>query len=301
MQKPRLLVILGPTASGKSSLAVELAQKYNGEVVSADSRQVYKGLDLGTGKITPAEMQGVPHHLLDVADPATTFTVSDFKLLAEKAIDDIIARGKLPILCGGTGFYIQAVVDNVTLPEVPPNDALRNELETKTAEELFERLQKMDPDRAADLDHHNKRRLIRAIEIAEALGKVPKLESESQKNSGKCDTFQIGIETPDDELKKNIHARILSRIDTGMIKEVAALHKNGLSWERLDDLGLEYRYISKHLQGELSKDELIAMLDLKIWQYVKRQRTWFKRDERIQWLSLLQKNIIFEVLDRFLS
>ena len=135
--KPKILVILGPTASGKTALSVELAKKFNGEIISADSRQVYKGMDVGTGKVTKREMKGIPHHLLDVADPRKRFTVADFKRQAEKAINEILSRGKLPIICGGTGYYIQAVVDGITPPEVPPDKKLRSELEKKSADELF--------------------------------------------------------------------------------------------------------------------------------------------------------------------
>ena len=173
--KTKLLIILGPTASGKSDLAVQLAKKYNGEIISADSRQVYKGLNIGTGKITKKEMSGIKHHLLDVTDPKKVFTVSQFKTLVEIAIADISSRGKLPIICGGTGFYIQAVVDNIILPEVPPNKKLREKLNKKTTTELFEILKKLDNERAKNIDAKNPRRLIRAIEIAEKLGKVPPL------------------------------------------------------------------------------------------------------------------------------
>src|SRR3990167_3851819 len=172
----KIIVILGPTASGKSALAVKLAKKFNGEVISADSRQVYKGLNIGTGKITRKEMGGVPHYCLDVVSPKKIFTVADFKKCAEKAIEKIFAKNKTPIIVGGTGLYIQAVVDNITLPEVKPNWKLRKELEKKTTEEMFKMLKKLDPERAKTIDAKNPRRLIRAIKTAEALGKAPNLE-----------------------------------------------------------------------------------------------------------------------------
>ena len=166
--KPKILVILGPTATGKSGMAVRLAKKFNGEIISADSRQVYKGLDIGSGKITEKEMLGVAHHLLDIANPKRKFSVTDFKEKAEKTIEDILKRSRLPIICGGTGFYIQALVDNLILPEVAPNLSLRKKLEKKTPAELFEILKKLDPKRADSIERQNPRRLIRAIEIAVA-------------------------------------------------------------------------------------------------------------------------------------
>ncbi|MCC7004398.1 tRNA (adenosine(37)-N6)-dimethylallyltransferase MiaA [Candidatus Nomurabacteria bacterium] len=276
--KPKILVIVGPTASGKSDLAVKLAKKLNGEVISADSRQVYKGLNIGTGKITKKEMWGVKHHLLDVASPKKRFTVADYKKLADKVIKNVLSRGKLPIICGGTGFYIQAVVDDLILPEVEPNLTLRKQLEKKTANELHKILLKLDKNRANNIDKNNSRRLIRAIEIAKALGKVPKIT----KNS-KYSPIIIGIKTNPEELKKKIYKRLLARIKTGMIYEAKRLHKNGLSWKRMEELGLEYRYMARFLQKKITKQELIDQLFSEIWKYSKRQMTWFKRDRRVEW------------------
>jgi len=282
-QKPKVIVILGPTASGKSDLAVKLAKDFNGEVISADSRQVYKGLNIGTGKITKREMQGVPHHLLNIADPKKQYTVVDFKRDAEKVITDILKKHKLPIICGGTGFYIKALVDNISLPEVPPNFALRKRLKSKSASELFLMLQELDPKRARNIDAKNPIRLIRAIEIAKALGKVPQLKSKPQ---SKYNFLQIGIKIPDQELKQRIHQRLLKRLESGMITEAKKLHVQGLSWKRMEELGLEYRYLAKFLQKEISRQELVDKLNSEIWQYAKRQKTWFKKDKRIEWVSL---------------
>ena len=176
MQKAKVLVILGPTSSGKTALSIELAKKYGGEIVSADSRQVYRGLTLGTGKVTNDEMQTIPHHMLDVANPKNVYSVSDYVLGARACIGDIHARGKLPIICGGTAFYIDAVLGKAQLPDVPPNPTLRKKLEQKSAPELFLMLTKLDPARAKNIDPHNPVRLVRAIEIAKALGKVPPLK-----------------------------------------------------------------------------------------------------------------------------
>ncbi len=278
--KPKIIVIVGPTASGKSDLAVNIAKERNGEIISADSRQVYKGLDIGSGKITKREMRGVPHFLLDVANPKKVFTVADFKRLGQKAIDDILSRGKTPIIVGGTGFYIDTLVFDLDLPEVPPNKILREKLEKKTIEELFAELEKLDPERAEEIDSKNKVRLVRALEIVDALGKIPKVN-----RSEKFNIEWIGIDWPDEVLKERIHTRLLKRIKSGMIKEAENLHVKGLSYKRMEQFGLEYRYMSRFLKGEISKEEMISELETKIRQYSKRQRTWFKRNKNIKWIN----------------
>ncbi len=274
--KIKIVAIVGPTAVGKSDFAVEYALKHNGEIISADSRQVYKGLDIGTGKITKEEMKGVPHHLLDVADPNDSFNVGKFKELAEKAIADISSRGKLPIICGGTGFYINSVVNNITYPDVPHNEKLREKLGNKTALELFDKLKKLDADYALSLNNseqNNPQRLIRSIEIATALGKVPKVVE----NESHYEITWIKLELPLDELKHRIHTRLLKRLESGMIEEIKNLHKGGLSWERMEELGLEYRYVARFLQGSITKGKMIEQLQNEIWHYAKRQILWFKK------------------------
>jgi len=274
--KPKVIIVCGPTATGKSDYAVQLAMKIlpaGGEVISADSRQIYRGMDLGTGKITVEEMQGIPHHLLDIKNPEEDFSVEEYKKLADEKIVEIIARGKTPILCGGTGFFIQAVIDNISFPHVPPNPALRTELESLDISQLFARIVELDPDRAATIDLYNKRRLVRALEIIDALGHVPKTATSESPYE-----FEIKyIDRDDDELRSRIEKRLLSRLDQGMINEVENLHDNGISWERLENFGLEYRYIAEFLQNKISRDEMIETLKHKIWQYAKRQRTWFKK------------------------
>ncbi len=277
--KPKLLVILGPTATGKSSLAVKLAKKYNGEVISADSRQVYKGLDIGTGKITKREMCGIPHHMIDRVSPKKTYTVSEWQEEARFMIDDILRRGKLPILCGGTGFYIDSIVTGIILPEVPPNKLLRKELSHHTLEGLIRTLQRLDPERLKSIDVRNPVRLIRAIEIAYKLGVVPRIRN--QKSS--YEFLQIGLNLPPEELRKKIHLRLLSRIKKGMFKEAQKLHSEGLSWKRMRALGLEYRYLADFLENKISKADFVEKLEGEIWKYAKRQMTWFKRSKEIHW------------------
>ena len=280
--KRKIIVILGPTASGKSALAVKIAKKINGEIISADSRQVYKGLDIGSGKITKKEMRGVPHHCIGIVYPKKIFTVVDFKKRADEAIEKIFAKNKIPIIVGGTGLYIQAVVDNIVLPEVKPNWRLRKELEKKTTEEMFKMLKKLDPERAKNIDAKNPRRLIRAIEITKEIGKMPKLKSMSRRD---LDIRQIGIKLPDEILKINIEKRIKKMLRNGLVAETKKLRKSGLSWKRLYELGFEYKYPALFLRREISKDEMLAKMLIENWQYAKRQMTWFKRDKRIKWIN----------------
>lgn len=284
----KIIVILGPTASGKSDVAIKLAKKFDGEIISADSRQVYRGMNLGTGKVTPEEQKMAVHHIIDVADPNDEFNVSHFKKLAEKKIGDILKRRKLPIVCGGTGFWIQSIVDDVQLPEVKPNKELRNILRNKSAEELFAMLEKLDPQRAENIDAKNKVRLIRAIEICKAIGKVPKTKVQHQnvkKPNAKYDFLQIGIEIEKEILNQKIKKRLESRFDDGMLQEVENLHQSGVSWERLESFGLEYRWLARYLQKKIPLEEMKGKLYFDIIHYAKRQMTWFKRDKRILWLK----------------
>ena len=302
--KPKLIVILGPTASGKSKLAVQLARKFDGEIISADSRQVYHGMDIGTAKITKKEMGGVPHYLLDVANPERRFTVAQYKKLALAAIKKILKKGKIPIICGGSGFYIQAIVDNISIPEVKPDLKLRANLEKKTAEQLFAELKKLDPNRAKNIDRFNKRRLIRALEIIYKTGRPvppfiishpchPELDSGSRlgfrvkpgMTSSGFDTLFIGVKKTKNELTKMIHQRLLRRLKQGLITEVKKLKKTGLSWRRLEEFGLEYRWIAKYLQKKIDYQTMINSLQKDSEHFAKRQMTWFKRDNRIHWIK----------------
>ncbi|MEI8338147.1 MAG: tRNA (adenosine(37)-N6)-dimethylallyltransferase MiaA [bacterium] len=269
---PKIIVVCGPTATGKSDYAVELAKKIGGEIISADSRQVYKGMDIGSGKITKKEMRGVPHYMLDIISPKKTYTAGQFKIDTDKIITEILQRKKVPILCGGTGFYIDAVVKNIVFPNVLPNPKLRKQLEKKNLEQLKKILGKLDPERLKTVDQNNKVRLVRSIEIAKELGKVPTLISEPKYN-----TKIIYLDFKDEVLKKRIHDRLIKRIKQGMIEEVKTLHEEGISWKRLFEFGLEYRYVSLFLRGKITKEKMISELENEIWHFVKRQRTWFKK------------------------
>lgn len=298
--KIKVLVILGPTSSGKSELAVELANKFDGEVISADSRQVYKGLDIASGKITEGEMEGVPHYLLDVADPKVdVFTVSDFVNLGREKIEDISVRGKLPIVAGGTMFYIDALLGNMSIPEVAPDKELRADLEEEEVEELYKMLNKYDERRAEELRNGPKRKLIRAIEIANALGFVPK--QNDCKGDELYNVLRVGLSVETEALLKNIHERTTGRAVRGMIKEAEDLHSSGLSFERMEKLGLEYRNLAHFLQGKLNKVELMERIEINDRQYAKSQMKWWKRDKSIMWFNPLDKQKIVEEVRSFVQ
>jgi len=329
----KVIVILGQTATGKSDFAVEIAKIVNGEIISADSRQVYKGMDLGTGKITKKEMRGIKHYLLDIVSPSKVFSVSDFQKKAFEKIEEILRKparlnsrsggNKIPIICGGTGFYIDTVVNGTIFPEVPPNKKLRDELSKKTTAQLFVILEKLDKERIKTIDKNNPVRLIRAIEIAKALGVVPRIKTQTDTfsamaenvSSNKYKVLKIGLKIPDEILKERIRTRLLSRIKKGMIKEIKDLHeKEKISWKRLESLGLEYRYVSLYLQQlknlptlklrQTKKEEMIEKLNTEIWHFAKRQKTWFKRDPNIIWIDPRKKsdkNKAIKKIEKFLK
>lgn len=307
----KVVAIVGPTSSGKSDLAVKLALYLNSpknkrrfgingaEIISADSRQVYKGFNLSAGKITKKEMRGVPHYMLDVASPKRIFTVFNYKKEAEKIIKKIFKKNKLPIVCGGTGFYIDALLYNYNLPQVSPDQKLRKKLEKQTTEKLFNKLKELDPGRARTIDRQNKRRLIRALEIIIKTKKpVPKLQKKSIYN-----LLILGIKQPKQILRRKIKKRLLARIRRGMIKEIIKIKNQGVSWRKLENFGLEYRWISRYLQQKAKiekskkltslkrksiikglKDKIIKRLNDDIWQYARRQMTWFKKNPEIIWV-----------------
>jgi len=298
INKIKLIVIVGPTATGKSDLAVWLAKKFNGEIVSADSRQVYRGMDIGTGKITKVEMSNIPHHLLDIASPRQSFSVARFQKMAKAKIREIVKRGKLPILCGGTGFYIQSIIDDIQIPEVKADLKLRKSLSKKSTVELLKILQKLDPRRAKTIERKNKVRLIRAIEIARALGKVPKLKIKPSKEFA---ILEIGLFLDKEKLNKKIEKRLQTRIEEGMIEEVKNLNRSGISWRRLENFGLEYRFVAMFLQKKLTREEVLEKLLIAIRQYARRQMTWFKKDQRIIWINPKDKKGAEKLVKKFLS
>ena len=315
----KVIVILGPTASGKSSAAIFLAKKFNGEVLSADSRQIYRGMDIGTGKIVNdfprAELkveseklkvkekhfnifwsEGIAHYGIDIVSPRTDYSVAKFKKYADRVIADILKRGKVPIIAGGTGFWIKAIVDDVTYPEVAPDPVLRSKLRNKTTEELFSILKKLDPERAATIDPKNPVRLVRAIEICRKLGKVPsplysgEMSRRTRRDRGGHEFLQIGLARDKVELAERIKLNVKKRFADGMISEVERLHKTGLSWKKMESFGLSYRLIPEFLKNKnSSEEELIEKIYAAEKDYAKRQMTWFKKDKRIVWLKDYKK------------
>lgn len=278
-KRPKVIVIVGPTSSGKTAKSIDLAKKLKGEIIGADSRQIYRGLDLGSGKVTKTEMAGIPHHLISIANPKKTFSVAQYQKLAEQKIADIIRRNKTPIIVGGTGFYIQAITDGLIFPEVPPNKKLRQELAKDDTENLWRQLNLLDKRRASTIDRHNRVRLIRAIEIARALGQVPQLKTKPSQY-----TFEIiGLKVAPEKLRQKIALRLNHRLKLGLVAEVNKLHQQGLSWKRLEEFGLEYRYVSRYLCGLISKADMIEQLNQAINDYAKRQVTWLKKIKHITW------------------
>ena len=278
MKDAKILALVGPTASGKTALAIELAQKHNGEVISVDSRQVYKTLDIGTEKVTEEEMQGITHHMIDIVEPEDTLSVQEFQTLAREKIEDILSRNKLPILAGGSGQYMDAVIYENNFPTVPPNQKLREELEKVPAPALFKILQMQDPVRAETIDPNNKRRLIRALEIIETLGEVPKQEQ----GNLLYDTLYLGIKISREEIREKITLRLNQTMQKGLIEEVKELRKR-VDDKKLDEFGLEYRVIREYLDGILPKELLVEKLTSELMGYAKRQMTWFKRNKDIVW------------------
>ncbi|KKW29968.1 MAG: tRNA dimethylallyltransferase [Candidatus Kaiserbacteria bacterium GW2011_GWC2_52_8b] len=297
----KVLIIVGPTASGKSALGVEIARRFNGEVISADSRQVYRRLNIGTGKITKREMRGVPHHLLNVASPKRKFSASDFVRHASKAYSSVLQNTRIAILVGGTGYYIDAFAGRITLPEVPPNLQLRKKLDRKTAAHLYSLLKQRDPRRAKQMttpsERNNKRRLIRALEIVESFGYVPMFDLRGRT----FDALWIGINPGLKQLEQKIQKRLLARIKIGMVAEAKKLHTQGLSYRRMEELGLEYRSLARFLQGKISKQEMIDELHRDIRRYAKKQLAYWKRNKEIQWFKPSEKQKIKKVVQMWLK
>ena len=268
-----IVCTIGPTASGKSALAVTRAQKDNGEVISVDSRQVYRMLNIGTEKIAEDEMQGIPHHLIDIRDPKDAYSAGDFVEDATRLIDDIHSRGKLPILAGGTHFYFDALLNGLP-PETPPDVVFRQELETFTNKELFARIEEIDPERAKDLDPENRRRLIRALEIVNVHGHVPRRVTKSQA----YEVEWVVVNPERDVLYERMETRLKEALERGLVEEVTRV-RDYVGDARLNELGLEYRIVGEYLRSELTEEELFPKLLSKLSQYTRRQRAWMRKLE----------------------
>jgi tRNA dimethylallyltransferase len=316
MAKSKVIIVAGPTASGKSDLAIGLARRFDGEIISADSRQVYRGMDIGTGKVKRDKQKvkrrtksyhsrGIRHWLIDVASPKRQYSVAQWKKAAQKAIADIVRRGKLPIICGGTGFWIDTLVYDRSLPHVRPNAKIRARLQKLSPAQLFTRLQKLDPERAATIDRHNPVRLIRALEIVMVTGKaVP-----TQTNGSRSEPLYLGISMPQEKLSRRIVKRLDARLSHDMPAEVRRLHASGVSWKKLEAFGLEYRWLARFLRGFLrgstSEKERLSLELMRdgllhdIIAYSKRQMTWLRRNPDIVWIT--SQNHAQRLMRQFLS
>ncbi|MFA6131297.1 MAG: tRNA (adenosine(37)-N6)-dimethylallyltransferase MiaA [Patescibacteria group bacterium] len=289
----KIIAILGPTASGKTDLALTLAREFSGEIIATDSRTIYRGMDIGTAKpkgdlLADGSLlvEGIPHWGIDLVDPTDDFSVADFKVFAEKKIEEILSRGHLPMLVGGTGLYFSAVIDNLSLTSIPANKHLREDLERLTNEELIEKIRATDPDALGHLDLQNRVRLLRAVEIIIESGET--LQSQQEKGEPKYDVLQIGIDVDREELKTRINTRVERMAEEGLIDEVKNLkEKYGCQARAMTGIG--YRQICDSLEGKSTREEAIERIKRDTRNYAKRQRTWFQRDKRIHWVKTVEE------------
>ena len=300
MSNKKVLVILGPTASGKTKLAVALARLFNGEIISADSRQVYKGMDIGTGKDLKEYGKGknkVNYHLIDVVNPNEEFNLAKYQKLANAAIKRILVSNHLPILVGGSGLYLQAIVDDYQLAPYRPELKKRALLEIKSVSELYKLLESVKPDFARKLnnsDKNNPRRLVRYLEIIDQEKNIEKTGTTKKENKSPYNFLIIGLNKDDGVMRAAILKRIKDRLEKeDMIKEVERLYNDGVDWLKLNSFGLEYRFISFFLQEKMDYDEMIEKLGIASYRFAKRQKTWFRRWEKqgkeINWLDNLKE------------
>lgn len=298
--KPRIVVIVGPTASGKTALGVALAQQFGGEIISADSRQIYRGMDIGTAKPTAMERAAVPHHLIDIKTPDEDYTVADYKADATAAIKKIAARGKLPIVVGGTGLYVKAVVENLDIPKTEAHPELRAKIESDIARNglaaVFETLVALDPEAAYVVDPKNPRRVMRALEVAIATGEP--FTAQRKKNEPLFSALTLGLNPEPELLRERINQRIDEMICDGLVDEVAQLIKKYSTTSAAFD-AIGYREIIAHLNGTISLDDAIAIMKTDTWHYAKRQMTWFKKDKTTHWIK--NKDDAFALVQEFLT
>ncbi|MFO0764560.1 MAG: tRNA (adenosine(37)-N6)-dimethylallyltransferase MiaA [Patescibacteria group bacterium] len=290
---PKILAIVGPTASGKTSLGLLLAKRFDGEIVNADARQLYKEFSIGTGKPTCESeyhddehicwVDDVPHYLMDSQDPRHPISVAEYKALAEERIEDILSRGKLPILVGGTGLYVSAIIDQPLLPEVPPNESLRAELEKKELPELVHELLELDEEAGDSIDLQNPRRVIRAIELVKAL-EMP-IREIRKTGEPKYDALQLAIKHESEALRERIDKTIDRFFAEGWMQEVRGLLTKDIPFDVPAWSSIGYPELRQVLEGKLTESEAKRQIQLATWHYAKRQLTWFKRDQRIKWLA----------------
>ena len=298
-----LVVVLGPTATGKTKLAVKIANQYNGEIISADSRQIYKGMDIGTGKDLKEyqiNKNYILYHLIDILDPQSNYSVYQFKQDFTKIYNSLVKKNKLPILCGGTGLYIESVLLDYKIPNVGPNDNLRAMLDKNSLKDLIEHLKSIDADKYDENYHVTKRRIIRTIEIIKSNKKLNFNQTIKIKNP-----LIIGLNFEREKLLNNIQKRLQKRIESGMIEEVQTLVDNGMGLDRLKYFGLEYKFIGQYLFDEIPYQDMLEKLNYAINRFSKRQMTFFRRMEKrgleITWVSENNLDLIYKYLDQYLS
>ncbi len=282
---PKIICIVGPTASGKSGFGIKLAKKFNGEIISVDSRQIYKEMNIGTGKVRPEEMDGIKHYMIDILKPNQGFTVAQYKDMAEEIIDYILKRNKLPILVGGTGLYMQAIVDNFSIPRVVPDKKLRAKLEKQDIKILWKKLLKLDPGAKKVVQKENKRRIVRALEVCLKTGKP--FTEQTKKRKPKYNVLQIVIKVPREKLYKRIDKRVDQMIKDGLVDEVKKLTKKySWKWPAMSGIGYgEFKGEINRIKDKEILDEIIQQIKYHSHQYAKRQESWFKRDKKIKWVK----------------
>ena len=289
MKKPKVIVICGPTASGKTALSIELAKQINAEIVSCDSMQIYKEMDIGTAKPTKEEMQGIKHYLIDCVEPTMRYSVAEYKKDAEKAIEEIIKKGKTPIIVGGTGLYVDSLIYSIEYPKIEFDQEYRNELEQianeKGLEVLYEMAKKIDPKAIEKISQNDKKRIMRILEIYKATGKTKtEQEIESRRNESKYEYKVFAIDMPREILYERINKRVDIMIEQGLIKEVEELIKKYNTFPTAMQ-GLGYKEVVEYLEGKISKEEMIEKIKMETRRYAKRQLTWFRKNKQTIWLD----------------
>ncbi len=300
----QILVVAGPTASGKTSLAVHLAKEYGGEVISADSMQIYQHMNIASAKPTTEEMQGVPHHLLDFVSPFEPFSVADYVKLAKEKINEILSRGKLPIVAGGTGLYITSLVDNIEFAEEVPDQTVRNrlfaELDEKGIEPLYQRLQEIDPEAAAAIHPNNHKRVIRALEIFETTGlTLTEQNARSKMTPPPFDSFMLALCPPREVLYERINQRVDAMVNEGLFEETKTLMEMGLARDMQSMQGIGYKEAFDYLNGEITQEECVEEIKRATRRYAKRQLTWFRRDTRYRWVDPMVETDLLAAMEAF--
>ncbi len=300
----QILVVAGPTASGKTGLAVRLAKEFGGEVVSADSMQIYEYMNIASAKPTEEEMQGIPHHLLSIVSPFDPFSVADYVKRAKEAISDILGRGKLPIVAGGTGLYISSLVDNIQFAEETPDPTVRmrllEEVEKKGIEPLYQRLQEIDPQAAENIHPNNTKRVVRALEIYETTGMtLTEQNLRSRQEPPAFSSFMLALSPARDVLYERIDRRVDEMVEMGLFQETKQLQAMGLTKTMQSMQGIGYKEAFDYLDGILTREECIQAVKQATRHYAKRQLTWFRRDSRYHWVDPTKEESILSALEAF--